>query len=94
MLERRYGAGTFIAVFDSAVIDWGPNEEEVRARAEKAVGEPIFVTAVSSDPEPEDYHERPDYERLERARKGRKFRRRVSMWGVYNSARTRTETGA
>jgi hypothetical protein len=40
-LRRIYGAGTFVAVYDNAVIDWGDDRDLVRERAENAIGEPV-----------------------------------------------------
>ncbi len=48
-LQRQYGAGTFIAVYEGAVIDWGDEETAVRARAERLLGERVFVTRVPAE---------------------------------------------
>jgi hypothetical protein len=53
-LRERYGVGTFVAVIDGAVIEWGPDREEVRERAERLMGEPVYVGSVSGDPEVRD----------------------------------------
>jgi len=71
-LRRRYGAGTYVAVADGAVIHWGANDYEVGAHAEQLLGEPVYVCAVSSEPSP-DYHDdmaavTAEYERYEAAR--------------------------
>jgi hypothetical protein len=41
----------FVAVYDSAVIDWGDDADA--ARAERVIGEAVFVGAILSDPEAE-----------------------------------------
>jgi hypothetical protein len=81
-LSRRYGVGTFVAVYDGAVIDWGADAQEVRERAQKAVGEPVFVGPISGDPVP-DFHDlneytllRAEYEHYRTVIRGRKYRRR------------------
>jgi hypothetical protein len=33
-LQRRYGAGTYVAVYDWAIIEWGDKADRVRTRAE------------------------------------------------------------
>ena len=48
-LSRRYGVGTFVAVYQGAVIEWGSDENFVRDRAEQRVRAPVFVGVV---PEP------------------------------------------
>jgi hypothetical protein len=55
-LQNRYGAGTFVAVYDWAVIDWGDDAEAVRLRAEEKIGDTVFVGTVPSD-EPYDVTE-------------------------------------
>jgi hypothetical protein len=42
-LQHRYGAGTFVAVFDWAVIDWGTDPDAVRQRAETTISDRVFV---------------------------------------------------
>ena len=48
-LQHPYGAGTFVAVYDWAVIDWGDDADAVRQRAEAAIGDAVFVGPVSPD---------------------------------------------
>jgi len=84
-LTRRYGLGTFVAVYDNAVIDWGQDEESVRQRAEKAIGEPVYVGAVPGDPYP-DYWDNYDnyqveYQQYKAIAEKIKYRRRFSFQG-------------
>lgn len=81
-LAQRYGVGTFVAVFDAAVIDWGPIADDVRERAEKVIGEPVFVGVVPASSVAEDDYDgervesEANYKRLIAAARGRKFQRR------------------
>lgn len=48
-LQTRHGAGTYVAVYDWAVIDWGDDPDAVRARAEATVCDTVFVGPVPAD---------------------------------------------
>jgi hypothetical protein len=78
-LCRRYGAGTYVAIADGAVIHWGADENDVGARAEQLLGEPVYVCAVSSEPFPNFRDNMPavtaEYDRYEQARAKRDGRR-------------------
>jgi hypothetical protein len=82
-LSRRYRVGTFVAVIDEAVIEWGPDEDEVRERGGLPMGEPVYVGRVSSDPEPDFRANRAaadiEYEAYDAARDRRRNRRRFPM---------------
>jgi hypothetical protein len=59
-LQCRYGAGTFVAVYDWAVIDWGDDPDAVRQRAEETIGDRVFVGSVPAD-RPDDITEIADW---------------------------------
>ncbi len=53
-LRRRFGAGTAVAIFSETVVDFGEDADEVRARVEGALGEPVFVAVIpESDATPQ-----------------------------------------
>jgi hypothetical protein len=82
-LRLRYGAGTYVAVADGAVIYWDANENEVHARAEELLGEPVYVCAVSSEPFPNFREDMAavdaEYERYKAAGTGGANRRRFEL---------------
>jgi hypothetical protein len=51
-LQRQYGAGTVVAVYEGAVIDWGDDEDAVRERAERILGERVLVARVPAEAGP------------------------------------------
>lgn len=53
-LQRRYGAGTYVGVYDAVVVDWGGDPVEIRARVEPLIGDVVYVGIVPPDVDPQD----------------------------------------
>jgi hypothetical protein len=49
-LYRVYGAGTFIAVLEDAVIDWDADSDALRSRIANSSAEGAFIGPVPADP--------------------------------------------
>ena len=63
LLQRHYGVGTYVAVYDRAVIDWGGDQDTVRDRATQLVGEDVFVGRIPTEP-PDDHTDRAGFDRM------------------------------
>ena len=79
-LQRIYGAGTFLAVFDYAVIDWGDDADAVKARAQALMRDSVYVASVPSDIDDERRYDTKaymsEYERYRAMEKANPDRRR------------------
>lgn len=87
-LRERYGVGTYVAVIDAAVIEWGPDAAEVRQRAEHLMGESVYVGSVSGKPGPEsgeanDHGAEVEYHAYKAVREGWRPRRRFRMMAAF-----------
>jgi hypothetical protein len=79
-LQRRYGVGTFIAVYEGVVVDWDADADALRERAEKSIGDTVFVGPVPDEPPFEDgAWDREASRHLEDLKKANPHRRRLML---------------